>query len=182
MKALLLLLFVAGAALAQTNVQIANPCVNQACFVTSQSATVSASGSIVLTIQQPATGARQVSLQQAMIQCPGQSFTVAQAQNGTAATATAGTATALLPIQYINNGTTAVTAAALVFTSSNVGSGTATSPTQTYTSGSAPVLDLSQRTMGIPPSGTSYNYSITLTNTGGSSCSGSIAIQWSEKI
>lgn len=177
----LVFIFLAGLAAAQTPVQIANPCGQQACFWATQSATVGASSSIVLTIQQPATGARQVSFSQAIVQCPGQSFTIAQAQNGTAATATAGTASALLPIQYINNGTTAVTAAALVFTSSNVGGGTSVSPVQTWASGSVPVLDLSQRTMGIPPAG-SFNYSITLTNTGSGNCTGAIGIYWSEKI
>ena len=180
-KHLTLLLFPL-ALFAQTPVQIANPCVQQSCFWATQSATVGASSSIVLTIQQPSTGARQVSFWQAFVQCPGQSFTISQAENGTAATATAGTASALIPIHYINNGTTAVTAAALVFTSSNVGGGTATAPVQTWTSGSAPTIDLSQRTMGIPPAGTSFNYSITLTNTGGSSCTGSIGIYWYEKI
>jgi hypothetical protein len=177
-----LIFFIAGIAFAQTPVQIQNPCLQAACFWATQSATVASSSSIVLTIQQPATGARQVSFQQAIVQCPGQSFTISQAQNGAAATATAGSASALLPIQYINNGSTAVTAAALVFTSSNVGTGTATSPIQTYPSGgSPPVLDLSNRTMGIPPTG-SFNYSVTLTNTGGSSCTGTIGIYWSEKI
>jgi hypothetical protein len=68
-----------------------------------------------------------------------------------------------------------------VFTSSNVGAGTSISPTQTYSSGAAPVLDLSRLTMGIPNPGP-LNYSITLTNTGSGSCTGSIGIYWSEKI
>lgn len=167
---------------AQTPVQNANPCIQQQCFWATQSATVASSGSIVLTIQQPAAGARQVSFWQAIVQCPGQSFTIGQAQNGTAATATAGSASALIPIQYINNGTTPVSVAAKIFTSSNVGGGTAVSPVQTYSSGTVPVLDLSQRTMGIPPSGTSFNYSITLTNTGTGNCTGTIGIYWAEKI
>jgi hypothetical protein len=181
MKRLYLLLALLASAIAQTPTQNINPCIQAACFWATQSATVSASGAITLTVAQPATGTRrQISFLQAIVQCPGQSFTVDQAQNGTVTT-TAGTATALLPIQYVNGGTTAVTAAAKVFTSSNVSGATAVSPTQTYSSGSVPVLDLSQRTMGIPPTG-SFNYSVTLTNTGSGNCTGTIGIYWLEKI
>jgi hypothetical protein len=168
--------------LSQTPVQNANPCIQAACFFATQSATVASSGAITLTIQQPVQGARQVSFWQAIVQCPGQSFTINQTQNGAAATATAGTATALLPIQYINAGTTPVTAKALVFTSSNVGSGTIVSPLQTYSSGAVPILDLSQRTMGAPNPAAPFNYNITLTNTGLSSCTGTIGIYWNEKV
>jgi hypothetical protein len=173
--------FLAAACIfAQTPVQIANPCLQQACFFATQSATVGSAGTITLTVQQPASGARSVTFLAAVGQCATQTFTVDQAQNGTAATATAGTAVALVPIQTINGGTTPVAAASKVFTSSNVGGGTAISPTLTYPSGSIAVVDLSQRTVTI--GGTGNNYSVTLTNTGGSSCGGSIAIYWAEKI
>ena len=175
-------LVAAIAASAQTPVQNVNPCLQQQCFFAAQSATVSASGSTTLTIQQPATGARQVTFIAAVVQCPGENFTIGQSQNGTAATATAGTAAPLMPIATINGGTTPVTAGALVFTASNVGGGTAVAPTLTYTSGNPPtVIDLSQRTMG-QPNPAPVNYNVTLTNTGGSSCTGSIGIYWSEKI
>ena len=161
-----------AAALAQTPVNNINPCVQQGCYYAGSSATVSASGTTTLTIQQPTTGARQVSFVGAVVQCPGQTFTVSQAQNGTAATATAGTAVSLIP--------TTTAAAALVFTASNVGAGTGVAPVITYTSGSVATLELSQRTMGL--SGGTNNYSITLTNTGSSSCTGTIGIYWSERI
>lgn len=177
-----LVFLIAATALAQTPVQISNPCLQQQCFFATQSATVGASAAATLTIQQPTTGSRQVTFIAAVVQCPGQSFTIGQSQNGTAATATAGTAVPLMPIATINGGTTPVTAAALVFTASNAGGGTAVAPALTYTSGNPPtVIDLSQRTMGTP-NPVPVNYNITLTNTGGSSCTGSIAIYWSEKI
>jgi hypothetical protein len=179
MKRISIFLF-AVLAFAQTPIQIANPCDQQQCFFATQSATVAASGVTTLTVQQPANGARQVTFTAAIIQCPGQSFTVGQAQNGTGATATAGTATALLPIHTINAGSTAVTAAARVFTASNVGAGTAVAPALVYASGSFAVIDLSQRNVGL--SGIGNNYSVSLTNTGAASCTGSIAIYWAEKI
>jgi hypothetical protein len=177
------LLFLAAAPLfAQTPVQNQNPCLQQACFFATQSGTVASSGATTLTIQQPATAARQVTFMGAVVQCPGQSFTIGQSQNGTAATATAGTAVALIPIATINAGTTPVTAKALVFTASNVGGGTAVAPALTYASGSnPPVIDLSQRTMGTPNPGP-LSYSVTLTNTGAGNCTGSIGIYWAEKI
>jgi len=108
MKTLILGLFAlvatgAGAA-AQTPVQNQNPCLQSACFFATQSGTVASSGATTLTIQQPATAARQVTFMGAVVQCPGQSFTIGQSQNGTAATATAGTAVALIPIATINAG------------------------------------------------------------------------------
>lgn len=167
-------------AFAQAPVQIVNPCLQQACFFATQSATVTMGSSTTLTVQQPAAGIRQVSFLAAIVQCPGQAFTVSQAQNGTAATATAGTAVALVPIQ-VTGGGTAVSAAAKVFTASNVGGGTATAPVLSYSSGQPPVVvDLLQRTMGVtsPVS----NYSVTLTNGGSGSCTGTVSIYWGEKI
>lgn len=156
----------------QVPTQNINPCLQQACFFATQSASVSASGTTTLTIQQPATGGRQVIFNAAVVQCPGQTFTVDQSQNGTAASATAGTAVALIP--------TTATAAAKVWTASNAGSGTAVAPTLSFTSGAIAAIDLSQRTTGL--SGTTVNYNVKLTNTGSGSCTGSIAIYWAERI
>ena len=173
------LFFAALPIMAQTPVQERSICVSQACFYATTSLTLASSAATTLTIQQPATGARQVTFNAAIVQCGGQTFTVDQAQNGAGATTTAGTAVALLPVQYSSAGP-AITAAAKVFTASNVGGGTAVAPTLSFGAGDPRVIDLSQRTVGL--SGITNNYSITLTNTGGSSCTGTISIYWSEKF
>lgn len=157
---------------AQVPTQIINPCLQQACFFATVSGTVTSSGTSKLTIQQPASGGKQITYNAAIVQCPGQSFSIDQSQNGTGATTTAGTAVALIP----NSG---ATASAKVFTASNVGGGTAVGPTLTYTSGGPQVVDLSQRTTGL--SGIANNYTVTLTNTGAGSCTGVVSIYWSEK-
>lgn len=180
LKHFLPLLFFAAGLQAQTQIEIANPCVKLQCFVAIQSATVTSSSSTTLTVQQPASGAKQVTFLAAVAQCPGQAFTVAQSQNGTAASATAGSAVALVPIHTINGGSTPVAATSLVYTASNVGGGTAIAPSISYTSGSVGVIDLSQRTVGV--AGTTNNYSVTLTNSGSGSCTGSIAIYWLEQF
>ncbi|MDE2098947.1 MAG: hypothetical protein KGL39_16965 [Patescibacteria group bacterium] len=158
--------------LAQTPVQITNPCIQNGCYVATTSTTLGASASTTLTVQQKASGARAVQFSAAVVQCPGQSFTVDQSQNGTAATATTGSAVALTP--------TTTAAAATVWTASNVGAGTATAPTLSFVSGPPAVIDLSQRNMNT--SGTAVNYSLKLTNTGSASCTASIAIYFQENI
>lgn len=163
-----------SAAMAQVPTQIINPCLQQACYFATVSGTISSSGTSKLTIQQPATGARQINYIAAVAQCAGQSFSVDQAENGTAATTTAGTAVALIP--------TTATASAKVFTASNVGSGTATGPTLAFTAGNPQVIDLSQRTTGTVVAATTNNYTITVTNTGSGSCTGGISIYWSERL
>lgn len=175
-----LLFWAATPLLAQTPVVIPNPCLQLSCFFATQSATVANSAATTLTIQQPATGFRQVNLIGAVVQCPGQTFTVDQSQNGTAATATAGTAVALQPIATINGGATPVTASAKIFTASNVGGGTAVAPTLTYSSGAIASIDLSMRTMAT--AGTAVNYSITLTNTGSGSCTGTVSLYFGERL
>lgn len=138
--------------------------------------TLASSASTVLTIQQPATGAKQVQLWRAVVSCDSQSFLVGQAINGTAATSTAVTPVASSPILGTPTPTPTVTA----WKASNVGTGTAVWNNLGFTAATnAPVtLDLSQMTM--LQVGTGSNYSITLTNTGGSSCTARIAIQWKE--
>ena len=83
MKTLPLLLLSAFLALAQTQTQIP--------WWASVKATVAASASYVFTVQQG--GANVQNLQNAVISCGTSTFTVAQSQNGTAATATALTQT-----------------------------------------------------------------------------------------
>jgi hypothetical protein len=168
---LFLLLATAATALAQAPVQNQNPCLQLSCFYATQSATVASNGTSTLTIQQPATGFHAVSLIGAVVTCAGQTFSVDQSQNGTAASATAGSAVALVP--------TTAAASALVFTASNVGSGTAVAPTLPYTSGSIATINLINRTMNV--AGTAINYSVKLTNTGGSSCTGTVSIYWMEQ-
>lgn len=156
-------------ALAQTPVQAVNPCIKNACFHASTSGSLASSAATTLTIQEPATGVKQIQFIAAVSQCATQTFTVTQAQNGTAATTTVGTAVALMP--------TTATAAAKVFTASNVGAGTATAVSLGYLAGTASSIDLSMRSMSIAAN----NYSVTLTNTGAVSCTGSIDIYWYER-
>ena len=173
----LLFFALCGLALAQTPVQITNPCLALSCYFATQSGTVASSGTSTLTIQQPANGFRQVTFIGAVIKCPGQSFNVDQAQNGTAATATAGSAVALVP--FYGAGTSAPTASAIVYTASNVGAGTSVAPTLLYSSGAIASIDLSTRTMNV--AGGAVNYSVKLTNTGSGSCTGTVAIYWAER-
>lgn len=167
---------------AQVPTQQPNPCIQQACFMATQSATVAGSGgNSTLTIQQPATGSRQINFMTGIVTCDTQPFTVSQAQNGSAASATTGTAVALIPLQVTGSGA-AVTATANVFTSSNVGGGTAVASVLPFAAGSVTVLDLSMRTWAAGASATTNNYSIKLTNTGPSSCTGAVTIYWRERI
>lgn len=168
-----------GIALAQVPVQIPSPCIQQACFYATTSLSLGSASTTTLTIQQPAAAARQVNFQAAVVQCSGQAFSVDQAQNGAGATTTAGTAINLIPVKTSLSGS-AITAAAKVFTASNVGAGTATAATLAYTAGDPRVVGLGDRTMGS--SGIANNYSVKITNNGGSSCTASIAIYWSERI
>lgn len=181
MKHLWPLMVLASAAMmrAQVPVQVPTSCIQQGCYFGTTSLTLSGSAATTLTIQQPAANARQVTFIAAVAQCSGQTFTVDQAQNGTGATATAGTAVPLIPIQANQNGTVTA-AAATVWTASNVGGGTATAPSLVYTAGDPRVIGLSDRTMG--GNGIGSNYSVKLTNNGGSSCTAVIAIYWREKI
>lgn len=169
----------AGVLSAQVPVQVPSACIQQACFFATTTLSLGSSASTTLTIQQPAANARQVNFQAAVVQCSGQAFSVDQAQNGTGATTTAGTAVNLIPVKTSVTGS-AITAAAKVFTASNVGAGTATAPTLPYTVGDPRVIGLDNRTMGN--SGIANNYSVKITNNGGSSCTGFIAIYWSERI
>lgn len=155
----------------QVPTQSINPCLQQSCYFATVSGSIGSSGTSKLTIQQPAAGGKQITLIAAVVQCSGQAFTVDQAQNGTGATATAGTAVPLIP--------TTAGAVAKIFTASNVGSGTAVAPSLIYTAGDPRVIDLTQRTTGL--SGITNNYTVTVTNNGASSCTGGVSLYWSEK-
>lgn len=164
---------------AQIPNQPINPCIQQqACFFATVSGTVGASSSNTLTIQQPAAGGKQVNFLSGIVTCDTQTFTVGQAQNGTGATTTAGTAVALIPVLTTQGGAT-VAATAKVFTASNVGGGTATGPVIPFPSGVPAIIDLSMRSMA--GSGINNNYSITVTNSGSGSCTATVSIYWMEK-
>jgi hypothetical protein len=139
------------------------------------SATVSASSSTTLTIQQPVSGAKSVTFIAAIVQCPGQTFTVAQAYNGTAATATSAT---VIPMLTTSTNTTNT---ALAWSASNVGVGTSLSSTLTYPSGAIAVINLTSPGASMSGNGTSQNYSVTLTNTGSGSCTGTLDVIWQER-
>lgn len=168
LKRFLLIMLSAGVLAGQQQVQIANPCLQNQCFVGIWSGTVNASASTTVTVQEPTTP-KQIQFVGAVIQCPGQTFTTDQAQNGSAATATFGTATPMVP-------TTAVSAAKL-YTASNVGAGTTVAPAILSASGTVQFIDLTQRMMNAA----GQNYSVKLTNTGAGSCAGSVALYWAEK-
>lgn len=166
---------------AQTPVATPSPCIQQACYFATTALSLGSSAATTLTVQEPATTpARQVQFTSAVVQCSGQAFSVDQSQNGTGASATAGTAVPLIPIATTLAGGGTVAATAKVFTASNVGAGTATAPTLSYTAGDPRVIDLSPRTMG--GAGITNNYSVKVTNNGGSSCNAVIAIYWWEKL
>lgn len=121
-----------------------------------------------LTIQQPATNARDISFPAngvagAWVSCAA-AQTVTLSWSGTAATSTAGTALMFPP--------STTPASMTVWTASNVGSGT-TGPTYPVAAGGAQLIDLSFFHMGA--SGTGNN--LTISSTG--SCI--ISIQWTER-
>lgn len=120
-----------------------------------------------LTIQQPATNANSVVLEAAVIYCT-VACDVTQSQNGTAATATAGTASLLLPF--------GVPALATVWTASNVGAGTAAGGILHLAAGERLTLDLSKVSMGN--TGTATNYTIVVATITGTA---NISLFWSEK-
>lgn len=129
---------------------------------------VSLSGSgTAFTIQQPATNGHQVQFQAAVVYCS-VACSVSQAQNGAAATTTAGTAYPLLPSQQ--------PARATVWTASNVGAGTPAGGILHVAAASFVVIDLSQIGMGNTGTGTNYTVSVAaITGTA------NITLFWGEK-
>lgn len=138
-------------------------------------ATLMASGNTVLTIQQPATSAKQVTFIAAILQCPGQPFSVIQLYNGAGATTTAFTPT---PMMTTSPNQTAVTTS---FSASNVGAGTSLSNTLYYTTGAIAVIDLTNPGATMANNGITKNYSVTVTNTGSGVCIATLDVIWSER-
>ena len=121
-----------------------------------------------LTIQQPATNGKQVAFDVATVYCS-VACNVTQAQNGAAATATAGTAVAALP-------GSASAAVATVWTASNVGAGTTIPPVLHIAGGSTVTIDISQ--LGMGNTGTATNYTISVSSITGTA---NITIYWRER-
>jgi len=117
-------------------------------------------------IQQPATNGRQVQLIAAVVYCS-VACDLTQVQNGTAATATAATATRLLP----GGGATAT---ATVWTASNSTGGSAAGGILHIVAGERLTIDLSHVAMGSSDT----NYSFVVSSITGTA---NIAVFWSEK-
>lgn len=129
---------------------------------------VSLSGAgTALTIQQPASGGKLVTLESVQVYCS-VTCVVSQAANGTAATATAGTANALLPAR--------TPAAATVWTASNVGAGTAQGGVLNLSAGATQAIDVSKIVLG--PSGTGSNYTVSIASVTGTV---NITLIWNER-
>lgn len=128
------------------------------------------SAGTALTIQQPATNGKQVYFEAAVVYCS-VSCSVTQAQNGAAATATAGTANPLMPYGA------STAAAATVWTASNVGSGTAAGGITHLSAGQTLTFDLSKISMGVN-AGASANYTVSVGSITGTA---NITMIWGEK-
>lgn len=111
----------------------------------------------VVTIQQPTSAAKSVTLESCVVYCAN-ACVITQAQNGTAASATAGTLRALT-----NTSGSIVTK---FWTASNVGGGTAVAGTFHLAAGSTVVLDLTKISLPKSNSG-AVNYSVTATSASG---------------
>lgn len=129
---------------------------------------VLAGAGTAFTIQQPATNGKQVQLIAAVVYCS-VACSATQSQNGTAATATAGTITGTLPLPTTPSSAT-------VWTASNVGGGTAVGPIYHLAATQTITLTLAGMTMGN--TGTATNYSITISSITGTA---NIAVFWSER-
>ncbi len=109
------------------------------------------SAATAFTIQQPATGAKQVTGEWSSVYCSA-ACVVTQSINGTAATTTAGTSVGV-------PGNTTAPASINVFTASNVGAGT-TIAVDNIPAGSTFTFDLSKVRMGTTGNTTNYTFSI----------------------
>lgn len=128
---------------------------SQETWFSSSTGVVSLSGAgATATIQQVASGPKSINFDTATVYCS-VACTITQSQNGTAATATAGTITGLNPNSNAR-------AQATFYTASNVGAGTAVGTPVTCSSACTVVLDLSKVT--IPSGGTNLNYSVTISS------------------
>jgi hypothetical protein len=143
----------------------------------SVTATVNASASYTFTVQQ--NGSNIQNIQSAVVSCGSNTFTVSQYQNGTAATTTALNQTTSGTISSSANALMVLSPYALqtplsltAWTASNVGTGTAISGAQPYSSTAVIGPIPGRQYLAVFSStSTSQNYSLLITNTGGSSCS-----------
>jgi hypothetical protein len=139
------------------------------------SVSLTSTSATTVTIQQPASGAKQVTFIAAVVNCPGQPYTIALTYNGTAATSTSAT---VYPMLTTSANTTNH---ALAWSASNVGSGTSLLALQSYISGPPAVIDLTKPGATMAGNGTGQNLSLTMTNTGSGTCSATIDIIWQER-
>lgn len=123
------------------------------------------------TIQQPSSGGKNIRLESATVYCS-VACDVSQSQNGTAATATAGTIRTLPPENTPSSAT--------VFTASDVGSGTALGGVIHIpaggTIGNTAVLDLSK--LALVRGSTAINYTVAIASMTGTV---NITLIWSEQ-
>lgn len=106
------------------------------------------------TIQQLPSGTKTITLDTITVYCS-VACTITQAQNGTAATATAGTATGLNP-------TSNARAQATIWTASNVGAGTSVGTPLRLAAGETRVIDVSK--IVLPIGSAAINYSISVSS------------------
>lgn len=125
------------------------------------------SSAAACTIQQPASNARNVQLVSAYVYSTA-AITITQERNGTAATATGVTETAVNPDISDTN-------TANVFTASDVGSGTTIATAIPIAASSSQTLDLSD--IQLRGSGTSKNYTI---RTSSATATVTVIIKWRE--
>lgn len=119
------------------------------------------------TLQQPATNGKQVKMEAVVVYCS-VACDLTQAQNGTAATATAGTVNPLLPFGPV--------ATANTFTASDVGNGTAAGGIIHLAAAERVTLDMSKVAMGA--TGTRTNYTWVISSITGTA---NITVFWSEQ-
>lgn len=137
-------------------------------WYSSTSGNVSLSGTgYSFTIQQPKTGSNQVSLQAAVVYCS-VACTLTQSQNGTAATATAGSINPLLPF-----GPTSPTT---VWGASNASGGTTAGGALSLLAGIPTTLDMSRIT--LPKGNTSTNYTFVFSSINGTV---NVTLYWQEQ-
>lgn len=123
-------------------------------FTSSTGVVTLAAAGATATIQQVSGSGKEVQLDSATVYCS-VACTITQKQNGTAATATAGTIRALNPTAWASSQVT-------FWTASNVGAGTTVGAPVTCTAACTIVLDLSK--IIIPRGPTAMNYSVTISS------------------
>jgi hypothetical protein len=157
MKRILLMLAAAGAAFAQGT--------SAPRYIAYDSQSLTASGE-TLTVQQPGIGAKQVTFETASAYCS-VACTITLAQNGSAATGSTTTPASINPIT--------VSATALEYKGSNVGSGT-TLGTWVLGAGAFQSIDLSKISLGA--TGTGTNLSLSVSSITGTA---TLTIIWNER-